>query len=237
MRLGSPRAARGGTRRESSAAATGSPATSWLPRWTPPRRHRRRPIREPSVVSAAGKVASRRRAARVTSGAAQGCVCGELRAICRQQRAAFAEPPTLQAQLRHYPQLIPAGDDVSSYPGVTGAARGRDVRGACPCGLSRYRGCAGDEEVGRDGRVAPSSPPVPSTRSSRQPSPRGRVTPAGRASGASARHGRKAGDATRRWRVAPEASDASGGRVQGLGAVSSNCNPNGYIGELDARGG
>jgi len=68
-------------------------------------------------------------------------------------------------------------------------------------------------------------------------SPRGRVTPAGRASGASARHGRKAGDATRRWRVAPEASDASGGRVQGLGAVSSNCNPNGYIGELDARGG
>jgi len=91
------------------------------------------------------------------------------------------------------------------------------VRGAYPCGLSRYRGCAGDEEVGRDGRVAPSSPPVPSTRSSRQPSPRGRVTPAGRASGASARHGRKAGDAIRRWRVAAEASDASGGRVEGLG--------------------
>ena len=71
--------------------------------------------------------------------------------------------------------------------------------------------------MGRDGRVAPSSPPVPSTRSSRQPSPRGRVTPAGRASGAAARHGRKAGDAIRRWRVAAEASDASGGRVEGLG--------------------
>ena len=92
--------------------------TSLLPRPEPLAPHpRHRPLYEPSVVSATTKVASRRREARKTSGAVRGCVCGELRAICRQQRAAFAEPPTLQAQLRHYPQLIPAGDDVSSHPG------------------------------------------------------------------------------------------------------------------------
>ena len=75
--------------------------------------------------------------------------------------------------------------------------------------------------------------PVPSPRCFRPPSsPRGLVTSSGRASGASTRHGRKAGDKIRRWGVAPEASDASGGRVQGLGAGSSNCIPNGSIGEL-----
>ena len=65
-------------------------------------------------VSATTKVASRRREARNTSGAVRGCACGELRATSRPQLAAFAKPkPALSQQ----PQLIPAGDDVSSHPG------------------------------------------------------------------------------------------------------------------------
>jgi len=167
LRLGSPRAARGGTRRESSAAATGSPATSWLPRPEP----LPAPSSPPPDWRAVGRIGGGRRSRRGAGrrGKRLGRLGGACVASCARHLArsfaAFVEPqrtPWVSSLSRSYPRRIPAGDDVSSHPGATRAARGRDVRGALSVWAEPLlEDAPGMRRLDAMDASPPSSPPVP----------------------------------------------------------------------------